>query len=428
MVSIPVPGRAVKPLSQVELDKCAQMARRVQQVLLDLFKALPEHARSATGMSRHLEIVRNTCQRIVTGLSDDTPSAATLVKLPGIEGLRHFIRAVESRGADRTDVATADATIELLHGLFRELGGSQLRLVDRLKATALDPGAGESRLEADERARQAHFNASSMLANSYCDAVVDVSLYHAFVDGNNVHRERISATGYVNRVARPGAAPLAIYTAVRRTDTGMPQGEARLLDQSVPGGIMPAALLPQFSTSPMPMATTRAGTGELRTVIDSKAANSGRPMTVVGSSRLISEVPLSEKKPTPPKDNWVEIATPARRLVMDIYMHRDIAAMCVPSMEVLLTYPPTILRDRWCATLSNPPRLELLGLGLERSGSTAFAQHAALTAHLFEQSGWNPHDFVGYRCDTTFPIWLAHYNFNTHFNEPRPAAEPEPHG
>ena len=55
-------------------------------------------------------------------------------------------------------------------------------------------------------------------------------------------------------------------------------------------------------------------------------------------------------------------------------------------------------------------------------------RHAALTAHLFEQSGWNPHDFVGYRCDTTFPIWLAHYNFNTHFNEPRPAAEPEPHG
>ena len=111
-----------------------------------------------------------------------------------------------------------------------------------------------------------------------------------------------------------------------------------------------------------------------------------------------------------PRDNWLRLECPARHLVFDLYVHREMAGQYVPQIEVLLQFPPTTTRDRWAVSLPNPPRLEVLGLGIDRATTRAYSQHVRVTSYLFEKSGWDPSEYVGYRCETAYPIWLAYYN------------------
>ncbi len=408
-ISAEISVRPQRPLTGNDRAKCEQAARRITVCLRDLYKTLPEHARSATGMSRFLGIVRNTCQRIVTGLADEQPGASTLVKLPGVEGLRHFVNAVADRvSPDPADIAAANNAIDQVQAVFREIAGSQLRLADRLKTFGDEAGGSDQGADPDLKSRQAHFNASAALANEYVETYVDISVLRAIPEGSTLKRERLNAIGHIGRFAREGARPLINSTTVCQPGTTGSNARGQLLDQRPASGALDGAVIEEFSTSPLPVVTGRVRSGELRMIIDPKV-DAGTPVTVVSASRMTFEGPLSEYD-VKPRDNWIQLECPARHLVFDLYLHRDMAARYVPHLEVLLNFPPTVQRDRWTISLPNPPRLELLGLGTSRMATRAYTDHARVTSYLFEKAGWDPQDYVGYRCETPYPIWLAFYN------------------
>src|SRR5690606_33721155 len=79
------------------------------------------------------------------------------------------------------------------------------------------------------------------------------------------------------------------------------------------------------------------------------------------------------------------IAMPSRWLLMDVYLERPIAQLCVPSMSVMRMgfngplghrYPD----DRWYDRFPDAPPVQLLGPGVARRGTRAYARASELAS------------------------------------------------
>jgi hypothetical protein len=53
--------------------------------------------------------------------------------------------------------------------------------------------------------------------------------------------------------------------------------------------------------------------------------------------------------------------------------------------------------------------VEILGPGTASAASEAWDRQRQLTESVFELGGWNPAEFVGYRCDVPEPMWGVTY-------------------
>ena len=71
--------------------------------------------------------------------------------------------------------------------------------------------------------------------------------------------------------------------------------------------------------------------------------------------------------------------------------------------------------DRWFDRLPDRPRLEHLGMGLDRASCPAYPRLGELAEYLCNSQGWNPNEFVGYQCQVTYPLWGAQYLLSFEF-------------
>jgi hypothetical protein len=107
---------------------------------------------------------------------------------------------------------------------------------------------------------------------------------------------------------------------------------------------------------------------------------------------------------------WQLVNFPARRLTFDVFLHQEIARRCVPSVETHLWGPDVTEHgsSRWSTRLPGGPRLELVRVG-ESSATSAFARYPRMQASVFARVGWDPTDFVGFRCEVEYPLWRTGY-------------------
>jgi hypothetical protein len=405
------PGRprkpVARPLTPDELGRCEQIARRLQAELRRVVGGLPEHARAASGMARHLGVVRNTCQRVTTALAEPRPSPSVLAQLPGVEGLHQFIDAARKAGADPGDTAAATAATEQFQSLLRELGGSQLRLVERLQAGPSEPF--DTSLEpalCDEQARRQLFTGAVQCTGRYCDLTSSVYIFRPLSE-DAARRERALLHAVVGYRARRHAMPLTFSAFVPRD--GGTEPPVSLLDSTPAHGRTHESLLSRFSSSPLPTASARDDNGELVTIVDTESGEPGRAIDVVLANRSIHHPTPADLAGRPLRDVWKLINMPVKHLILDVYLHRRFAAACVPSIDVQLWGPNLDAPHRWASRLPGGPRLELLGAGLRNSPCPAYPRQAELTAYGFSELGWNPDEFVGFRCESPYPVWRAGY-------------------
>ena len=108
-----------------------------------LIGGLPEHARHASGLARELDVLRVTCQRVVSALSSEAGAPTALAKLPGPEGLRQFVGAFKKTDVNPAHIEAADAAVSALERLITVTGGSQTKLNERLSVSPGGQGAGD---------------------------------------------------------------------------------------------------------------------------------------------------------------------------------------------------------------------------------------------------------------------------------------------
>lgn len=397
-------GRSERPtpLGHDEQMEAERVARRLTDEFRGLIGLLPAADRSASGMARTLEVDRATCQRLVSACRHGG-GAYTLVEVPGVEGLTLFVDAIARRleglGAEER-LAAARAAIDNFQELIERLAGSQRRLRARLEAeaggdkqTAMHVHGGSD----DEANREAMFRAAAAVTGRWSESLVYVSVVRP-VPGRPDYTEAQGARGLIGHHATPDAVPLEV-------------GHSAPLSERSSVAPVDSLLIEPFCSHPLPRLVSRSGGQVVAHVLDTPPTADDAAHDIVLSRR--TRVPDRHPATLKPAigEVWNLVNFPARRMVFDVYLHRDIARRCIPSLELHLWSADMAshARARWSTRFAGGPKLELLGPGVRRAASQAYRRHAELTKAMFEEVGWEPDEFIGYRCETAFPLWRAGY-------------------
>lgn len=72
--------------------------------------------------------------------------------------------------------------------------------------------------------------------------------------------------------------------------------------------------------------------------------------------------------------------------------------------------------ERWFDRLDDLPPPKTLGRNLDNTSCPGSPRHAEMSRWIFEQAGWNPAEFTGYRLEVRLPLWSVEHMM--HFPAP----------
>jgi hypothetical protein len=333
--------------------------------------------------------------------------ASLLTRTPGVQGLRQLVDALAQAGVAAGPVADAQAAIEQFAELLKSVGGSQSRLARRLELTA-----ASSEPATDEGTRRRHrenlFEAALGVTGRFSETSVAVFMYRP-VPGEPGRMESVVLSGLIGHSARPDAVPLILQTESRESGSSK-RREFRTLDEAPARGRTPSAVLEEFSSRPLPLVTSSGPDGLLVQSIDPAVA-AKTPVDVVIARRAGGSSPHPATEQPPVHEIWTLQHFPARHLIVDVLLHRDLATCSIPSAELHLVRPgfEEQVGHRWMTRFPESPRLEVLGAGLRGAKESRWPRQRELLLHALERVGWPADEMVGYRLEEPFPVWRAGY-------------------
>lgn len=396
-----------RPLTQEEIAEADVVAQRLRGELLRAIEKRADANHSVLALARDLNLNRNVCQRIVAATDSRLSSLETLVKLPGPDGLMLFAAAIQSNG-DRGKSTKQTALVAAIEGyqrFIRTTSGSQARLIRRVEASLSNQSAGQPADNVATR-RQLYEVARDMLGYSV-EVVTSVTALRPIPDSPEF-TEGINAYGLLGARALTAPVPLVSVAHYSRGQADNLAEEMHIspLDKQHPSGLN---VMEEFCTKPLPESVVDYSAGCMRTVVEPAADRQTPTDFVMGRHWRPDVHPALQKDPVVYQN--VGIHRPAQRLVLDVYLHRSMAAACVPAIAAYLWHPgltgnPT---KHWNSRLPGKFTLELLGAGIHNAATSAWPLQQRLTTRCFELAGWDGQDFVGYRCDVEYPTWASVY-------------------
>lgn len=393
-------------LSPDQRARCLRIAQRLHADLGALIERLPDHAKGGSGMSRHLSVVRNTCQRVAHALSDPEATLETLVKLPGTKGLEQLIEAIDSSGIDQHLCQNASSAVEQFDALIRDNGGSHARLISKIeKITNPDEPFELGSLHA----RQELFKSAVGITGRSAQTTISLYAFRQSAENPDV-LQRAIASGLIQTTVVPGGMPVVISNGNTLRWDDDPDDALKNLDDSQAQGATPEALLKEFCSQPLPTVTSRGTSESMIRVIDPQSLDGPQTFDVVSAAR--SNHPYLDPQGDPVfNEIWSLANCASTRLVFDVYVHEDMESKFRPSIDAQQWYPNLSAPggDRWVLRYPNVPTLELLGRGLGNSATASYSRHAELTRVFFDRMGWDPNAFFGFRCEIEYPIWRGGY-------------------
>lgn len=403
-------GWKAKTLTSDEWAQAERVAARIHSEFRALISSLPEQSRHASGMSRHLNVLRATCQRLVQALADPTPTPAMLTRLPGIEGLQQVLEGFRKTGSDSGEIGAAKGAIEALERFIQATAGSQTRLIERLNlGVGGKQGAEDSQLGGAEHRRDLYWSAARVTGR-WCETALSVYAFRVDPSDPTV-LERALAKGLIGSCVAPGGLPLLLSSG----DTLKHDDEVRnikTIDTNTDiRGRSSEAILRPFTTDPLPTVTSRGRGGTLSQIIDSNSSPNGEPIDVVTALR--AKGPVFDPATGKPTLNavWSLVNCPSEKLILDVYLHVDMERRYRPSVDALLwTNDLNVTEEqKWLMRVPSQPRLQLLGRSAAHSASALYPRHAELTRYFFDHIGWDDSEFIGFRCEVQYPVWRAGY-------------------
>jgi len=392
-----------------------RVAGRLRAELRSVLASLPPDVRGASALARHLEIERTTCQRLVSAL-DQAPGVELLVRLPGLEGLRALLDALRRVAIEAEDLAACESAVEEFAQFLKRVGRSKAAL-GRILFAAAEPHVAQresrrSTLRSHLEQRQAFHEAAAELAGRWSDLQSAVWCIGPSVDDPS-QRVTVYLCGFIGHESRSVAMPLVVAQfgdLSREHDERAPAHFATSLDEREVGGASPNVLLEQFSSSPRPRITARQRASRVEYCVDTDDEHARGPFDFVLASRVSAFDSPTHRMDPPLLEIWSLSSYPARHLVFDVFLHRDLVRTSIPSLSThAWTSSLTAQRDRWSTRVPNPPRLQVLGTGRAAAACDAYPRQVELVGHALDSQGWRDQDFVGFRCEQSFPLWRIGY-------------------
>ncbi len=410
------------PLSAEEYQVADRAARRLHGDLRTLLAEMPAEARTASGLSRCLDVDRTTCQRVVSVAREPYRGPQAIANLPGIPGLRQVAAAAREHADGHPSeeaLVSLDASIDGYERLIQRLAGSQTKLVRRLSATPLAGEAatpvnslesGDGRWES--YARQL-FESAAELTGRYSETWLAVYAYR--VHPHDPDRLVVSRVyGLIGHRTRVDAVPLVIHNFSSPNRDASPtdavqRGFQHLDERAIEAGSTPEVVIPEFTSNPLPLVSSKQPGAFLVQSIDVDGETNGGPFDLILGSRAVTPHPRTQSPAV--EETWAMINFPVRRLLFDVYLHQDLATRSIADLDVHLWRPDfaSSAADRWQTRFVRPPKLIMLGRGIEDAASPAYDRHAELTRLFFEQSREDPQAYIGHRCEVAHPLWRTGY-------------------
>jgi hypothetical protein len=415
-----------EPLAPGEVDSLRQVLRRLSGELRAALQHVPEHREGASALSRSLNVDRATAHRALSLAAKRTPESAAVLDAPGPDAMRLLLRALARR--DQIDLASLDSAVTQYRRVVQELGGgSKSRLARRLAVTA--PGESEDRsgrsgrgaarrsdngsvrARRENELREQLFGIVSELLGKQTQTRVDLMICRVSPENPRL-MDYAQVRGLIGHRAWPHAQPVSVELLGTVTPGPASDDSGVLtLDGKTVTDPLASTTLADFSTQPLPVVVSRGLGHRVRNVIDPNYTAKGNSVdVVVGYQRLrAGQHPAYDDVPA--LEVGAMIREPTRALVLDVWLHRDMIAGAVPSLETYV-WSPTLratLADHWLDRLPSSPLLQVLGRGGGRAATPAYARHAELTAEAFAKLGWNHDEFVGYRAEVEYPMWGGAY-------------------
>ncbi len=421
MSSVLRASRAAQPLAENEEKALDRALRSIRSELLAFLSALPVSAQNASGLSRHLGVERTTCQRVVSAITAPYPGLELAGQLPGTRGIRMLVEAAREKGIeiDPGLLERIDGALTSYDEMTKRLGGSRTKLLERLKrARRAASGSGQAGREDALLAHRAHlFESAAALTGRHSDLWLAAHIYSPHPERRDVIRQA-RAHGLVGHRASADAVPLTFHVFGDHDADASDQelGFRPLKEASEPG--VPAELLPHFSTSPVPI--VRSSHPEEFIV---QAIETSPEMPEAEAVDLIFAMQGGVSHPRARETNveevWALVNFPVRRMLFDVFMHKDLARQCVPGLDVHLWRPDFAqhVGERWQTRFKDAPALHLLSSGLERAQTDAWNRYTELLRELFDTCGFDPSDYVGFRCDEPYPVWRTGYCMGFEFGD-----------
>ncbi|MFT5423934.1 MAG: hypothetical protein ACI89L_001726 [Phycisphaerales bacterium] len=395
------------PLSDSEQKRAVRVASRMHAELGRLVGELPEPIRRASPMSRRLKVVRNTCQRVVATLSDTEPSLETLTKLPGIKGLELLIEAMYRYGLTRSHLESTTTAVREFGALIGDLAGSHTKLIARLAAGSADTdndgiGGLQSRIELVAAAtritgRHTRFNPT---------------LYAFRADENDpkiLHRAMVQAM--IGTTVVPGGMPAMLESGLTTESMHATKEGFQELNHEPAIGSSVSALLQDFTSRPLPTVTTQPVGDRISRIIDPTSLSGPVTFDVASANRTVHHTHDPKTGKPTLSEVWTLINAPTKRMVLDIFLHRDLHDRLTTSADALVWRPDLDhpAQSRWMYTVPVQPTITDLGRGLGRVACEHYDRMPELAESFFDLLGWDANDFYGLRLDVEYPVWRAGY-------------------
>ncbi len=394
------------PLSEQERAGLVVVLADVKREFRTLLGRLPVAAQNASGLARAIEVERTTCQRLLAGIASHETTPEMIAALPGAQGMRMIAEGVSGM-LPHIEVGAVTAAIEAYDAEIKRLAGSQSRLVRRLEAEK-----ARSRpvtVRDDSTARQSLFDAAEAITGRSSDLWLAAHVYTPTGDAKVVRQGR--AHGLRGHRAAPDAVPLTLH--VLAEDALEDDGGYRPIQPARDDGLVAA-----FSTSPAPIVRSKSpGIAVVQTVDPDPASAGTDPIDLVFALDGTMTHPATREHQV--EEVWALINFPVRRMIFDVYLHRDLARGCLAEIDHHLWRPDfaSELGERWQTRFAARPRLELLARGAEGLATDAWDDYPDLLSVVFDHHGTEPADYVGYRCDVAFPVWRTGYRVALDFGE-----------
>jgi hypothetical protein len=378
----------------------AQLARRINR----LVAAVPGAPVGPVRLARAIGIDKVLASRLLRAAASRDP-VAVLKMMPGPEPLRRFAQAAARKGVARELADELESSAREFDELIRAEAGDRSAL-DAILAAWLP----EAREEFELRRKQAAYRATSQLKGASADVLLETVFIHPSKDDPD-QLDLVWVMGLLGlQRLRPGCT---VKFASRRVAFDKSTGKERTPETLEGGSIegYDGLLVEQFCSRPVaPISVHHMGEVVFYTLgHDGFGPGSATDLVFVEVNRR--ELPQTVAPDVHrPRKRWVsaEITAPAKVLVFDALVHRDLH----PTEPELFVYDTTF---DGMANVNDPARdidrmdlsesVQTMGEGIERFRSAEVPWYAELLMLVCEKLRWDGEAFRGYRCRCDYPIY-----------------------
>lgn len=407
-----------------DLMRIRRVGDRLRASFRSLVDGFPPGARSISGMSRWLNLHKATCQRIVEGIDPSRDGLTAFARFPGTEGMRNHVAAARDHGVSATLIESAIDAITEYESLLANYGHTQrglVRIIESLRRESAGP-EGQPDRELAEDQRKSLFDGAKRVTGEEIRGKGVVVI----IRPRPGQPSRLEATMYSH------LSGVRRHTFSRPIVSFMYSGFWSQSGDSRPSGIapehLPFRIVEEFTTAGL--STDTIGAKDAKTIVTvdlDKVPSDGDGLGPADACLEFSSVEV----PNPLWDAQLRlnvasrISSPTRAMVLDIYLHHAIASSVVPVVGCYaLSAPPGDSPDGgpdecWYERFPDNPTLAQLGRASEPRPRSILPRQHELIQHAFTcNSGLNPAEFLGYRCEVAYPIWQSEYR--VYFSVPRP--------